>query len=122
MPILEVEIVGPVSDATRRDLARRIADAAGIALESRPGGTWVRVRFVPEADYAENDGGPEAGVWPVFLSVLLADPPTGAARAAQVRLLTAAIAGACARPPENVHVLYEPPARGRIAFGGKLVE
>ena len=31
-----------------------------------------------------------------------------------------AIAEACSRPVEDVHILFEPPAAGRIAFGGKL--
>jgi hypothetical protein len=78
------------------------------------------VRFVSADDYAENAGGPPAGAQPVLVSVLLADPPQGTDLAAQAARLTQAIARVCRRPPENVHVLYEPPARGRIAFGGKL--
>jgi hypothetical protein len=27
----------------------------------------------------------------------------------------------CERPPENVHLFYRAAARGRVAFGGKLV-
>ena len=42
------------------------------------------------------------------------------ALAAGVRRLTGAIAAACGRPEENVHLVYEPPAKGRIAFGGEL--
>jgi len=122
VPILEVEIVGEVGNAVHHDLARRIAEAAGAALTSRPGRTWVVVRHLPESSYAENGGGPPAGVLPVFVRLLLADPPAGLARSAQAAALTAAIAEACSRAPENVHVLYETAARGRIAFGGKLID
>ena len=44
------------------------------------------------------------------------------ALAEEVRTLTHAVARAVARPPEHVHVLSEPAAAGRIAFGGALVE
>lgn len=39
--------------------------------------------------------------------------------AARARSLTEAVASACDRPSQGVHVIYEPPARGRIAFGGQ---
>jgi len=111
MPILDVELVGePPADG---DLARRLADAAGVVLKTPPGKTWVRLRFL--SDYAENGGGPPAGIRPVFVSVLTADASKDSAEA-----LATAIAEACGRSAENVHILYEPPARGRIAFGGKL--
>lgn len=119
MPILDVDFVGPLADSVRRSLARRIADAAGAALGSAPRSTWVRVRFVAEHEYAENDGG-EPGVWPVIVNVLEADPPEGEALAVEVRRLTDAIAAACGRPAENVHLVYAPPGRGRVAFGGRL--
>jgi phenylpyruvate tautomerase PptA (4-oxalocrotonate tautomerase family) len=120
MPILDVQVVGPISPRFARGLARRIADAAGTAFETPPGRTWVRVRRVARADYAENGGPLPRGVLPVFVGVLLARPPRGRARAAQVARLTAAIARACGRPPEHVHLLYAAPALGRIAFGGSL--
>ncbi|MND08911.1 hypothetical protein D3C83_318630 [compost metagenome] len=54
------------------------------------------------------------------MSVLEADPPQGDDLAAQALRLTEAIAAACNRPAANVHLVYEPPARGRVAFGGTL--
>lgn len=117
MPILQVEVVGEVAE--RATLAQRLANAAADALETRPGGAWVRLRDTPAADYAEN--GPTPSALPVFVSLLLGDPPKGEARAAQAKALAAAIATATARPPERVHILYEPPAQGRIAFGGDLL-
>ncbi len=38
----------------------------------------------------------------------------------EVRRLTDAIAAACGRPAENVHLVYAPAGRGRVAFGGRL--
>ncbi|MCC7536526.1 MAG: hypothetical protein IT379_09955, partial [Deltaproteobacteria bacterium] len=76
---------------------------------------------IPRALYAENAGGPEPGVMPVFVRVLARDVPEGDALGAQVRDLTRAVALVCGRPEANVHVLYEPSATGRLAFGGKLV-
>ena len=40
----------------------------------------------------------------------------------QLARLTAAVAKVTGVPGENVHVLVEPAARGRIAFGGQLVD
>jgi len=118
MPILDVQVVGDVAESIRAQLARRIADAAADVLNSRPQGTWVKVQVLPERDYAENAGGPEPGVRPVFVAVQLREPPAGLALQAQVTALTAAIAEACGRPPENVHLQYHPPAPGRVFFGG----
>jgi hypothetical protein len=36
--------------------------------------------------------------------------------------LTEGVASLCGRSPENVHLLYEADAQGRIAFGGRLRE
>lgn len=119
MPILEVDWIGPIADSVRRSLARRIADAAGTVLGTPPRSTWVRMRFVSEDEYAENEGA-EPGVWPVLVHVLEAEPPEGEALATEARRLTEAIAAACGRPPGNVHLVYAPPGRGRVSFGGRL--
>jgi hypothetical protein len=119
VPILDVQLIGPVPDAARAGLSQRLADAAGMALASRPQGTWVTVRIVDGDDYAENGGAP-AGAAPVLVRVLQYAPPRGEALAAEVGRLTRAVAEACGRAAENVHLVYEPPAQGRIAFGGEL--
>lgn len=119
MPILDVEVVGPMLAHVRRDLAQRIADGAGRAFESGPQQTWVKVHFVDEERYAENGGPPDEAL-PVFVTIVAAEVPADAALAAQVSLVTTAIAQACHRPPESVHLLYAPPAAGRISFGGRL--
>ncbi len=122
MPIFDVQLIGPVPGDVRTGLARRIADASGEALGSPPQRAWVRLRILSAEDYAENAGGPPPGVHPVLVSVLQASPSQGAALAEEAARLTRAIAGACRRPAENVHLIYEPPAKGRISFGGSLLE
>ena len=116
MPILDVEIVGSVPNEER--LAQRLADAAGRALDSRPEGTWVKVHRIDSDSYAENAGTGEFS--PVFISLILASPPQGATLKSQMAALTEAVALTLGRPAENVHILLQPPARGRISFGGKL--
>jgi phenylpyruvate tautomerase PptA (4-oxalocrotonate tautomerase family) len=120
MPILDVEVVGELPDRVGQGLAPRIADAASRVLDSPPQSTWVKIRFLPADHYAENEGGPPAGTEPVLVSVLQADPPRGDDLAALAERLTAAIAGACERSVDGVHLIFEPPAAGRVAFGGRL--
>lgn len=122
MPILEVELVGPLRETAREGLAARIADRAAEVFGAEPGTCWVALREIPREDYAECGGGPPAGVSPVIVRVLQARVAAGAALAAEVEALTRAIAGACGRPAENVHLIYEPPGAGRVAFGGGLLE
>ena len=120
MPILFIEVVLREGESLDPGLAALIADRAGVVFESPPGHTWVRARAVAACEYAENGGGPDAEVHPVFVSVLkahLADPVRRAAEAAR---LAEAVSEATGRPKENVHVIFEPAASGRIAFGGCL--
>jgi phenylpyruvate tautomerase PptA (4-oxalocrotonate tautomerase family) len=121
MPILDIRLIGPVPNEIRPGLAQRLAEAAGVALASRPKGTWVTLHLLDAEAYAENAGGPPAGAQPVLVSVLQAEPPQGQALAEQAARLAQAIAEACGRPVENVHLIFEPPARGRVAFGGRLL-
>jgi phenylpyruvate tautomerase PptA (4-oxalocrotonate tautomerase family) len=122
MPILEVQLIGPVAEDIRQGLADRIANAVAEVLGSRPQGTWVMLQFIAADAYAENAGGAPSGVQPVIVSVLLAEPPQGAALAKQAARLTQVVAEACGRPAENVHLIFLPPGKGRVAFGGRLVE
>lgn len=121
MPIVDVEVVGSDAAQPRRGAASALADAVGEVLGTPPGRTWVRLRTLGSEGYAENGGGPPAGVRPVFVTVLKATLPEPEAMAAECAQLAAAVGRVCARPTENVHVLYLPAAAGRIAFGGKLV-
>lgn len=101
-------------------LAARLAETAGQIIDGAPGSTWVRLRTLSPQLYAENGSPQPAGWRAVFVRVLKAQCPTGAALESEVLALTDGVARVCGRPPENVHIIYEPDARGRIAFGGHL--
>ena len=118
MPILDIEVV--TSGTLDGSLASRLADMAGQIFGSPPASTWVRLRTLPEHLYAENNTSQPDGWRSVFVTVRKAVCPTGAALEAEVRALAEGVARVCERPMESVHILYEPDARGRIAFGGSL--
>jgi len=120
MPILDVEIVLRPDERITGDLAADIAERAGAIFGSAPQQTWVKLRLLAREQYAENGGGPPAGVYPLFVSVLKAHMPAPELLQAEVVPLAAAIAAACARPIEHIHIVYLPSAAGRVAFGGVL--
>jgi hypothetical protein len=122
MPLLEVEIVLSPGEVLSADLARSIAEEAGGIFASPPGHTWVRLRSLQAHAYAENGGGPPAGVYPVFVNVLKSVLPRGEALQAEVDALTGVVARLCGRSAQNVHIIYLPEAAGRVAFGGRLVQ
>jgi phenylpyruvate tautomerase PptA (4-oxalocrotonate tautomerase family) len=104
-------------EALPEGLASTLADALGEVFGSEPGRTWVRVRTLPDSHYAENlSEAPR----PVFVTLLLGAPPTGELLTLQVRQVAEAVARTCRVPTDTVHVLLEPAARGRMAFGGQL--
>jgi phenylpyruvate tautomerase PptA (4-oxalocrotonate tautomerase family) len=119
MPILTVEIVHDPGTVLAPDLAQRLADEAGRALGSAPGTTWVLVNAVQSTLYAESGGG--HAYRPIFVRVLKRALPEEPERAEEVAALTRAVADVCQRVREQVHVIYEPPALGRVAFGGAIV-
>ncbi|MGH7681408.1 MAG: tautomerase family protein [Candidatus Eiseniibacteriota bacterium] len=124
MPILEVELVGEVASETRRGLAERIAQSVAAVLNAETGSVWVRLRFTPASDYGEN--GPPAGhpdpTHPVFVTINRRALPPASILKQEARLLAAVVAGACHRVKADVHIIYEPPGKGRVAFGGSLID
>lgn len=118
MPILNIEIIREVREDIKPGLTSRLAEITGEVLQSRPQGTWVKLHYLPQENYSEK-GGLEAGL-PVIVSLIQANPPTGQDLEEQVSRLTESIARTVGHPPENIHILIEPPAVGRIAFGGTL--
>ena len=122
MPILDIEVVTEAGQGSSSGLAARLADAAAAVFKTPPGRTWVRLRSLPSSDYAEDAGGPPAGVRPVFVRVLKATLPASDVTAREAAALASALAGVLGWPVENVHILYEPPALGRLAFGGRLLD
>lgn len=121
MPILDVEIVVAGGVGWEDNLATQLADAAGKIFNSPTGQTWVRLHRVARADYAENGGGPPDNVRPVFVTVLKAEVPPPEKLKVEARALAEAVGRVCQRPTENVHILYLPGARDRIAFGGEFL-
>ena len=122
MPVLEVTIVGSGPALNQKDRASRIAEASGAVFRSGPGSTWVVLREHPAEGYAENSGGTGDSYAPVFVRVLKKSVPAGPELKAEVEALTRAVAEVCGRDPGQVHVIYEPAAAGRVAFGGRLVD
>jgi hypothetical protein len=122
MPIVDIEFIASPRDAIGEVSAQAWADTLGRALSTPPGRTWVRVRRLDAAAYAENDAPIAADAGPVFVHVLLARWPDEPAWSEQMRAITAAVAALSGRPAERVHVQILPPAAGRQAFGGQWVK
>ena len=119
MPVLEVEMVGEILAPLRHGLAQRLVDAAGQVFESAPQQTWLKLRFMDAQDYAEN-AGPAPMPLPVFVRVMLRSSIELEERRRLARDLAHAFAELCARPVTRVHILFDDPGQGRVAFGGKL--
>ena len=120
MPILDIQIVARPGEKVSDELAQSIATELGSVLRVRSGGLWVRVHVIPPGQYAENAAG-EAPA-PVFANWLESDRPVGDTLTQRIAAITKSVARLTGRPAEHVHVLFEPAARGRVAFGGELLE
>jgi phenylpyruvate tautomerase PptA (4-oxalocrotonate tautomerase family) len=121
MPILDIEIVLRDGESLPPNLASKLAEAAAQVFRTPPGRTWVRLKPLLPENYAEDGGGPPDGIRPVFVSVLKAERPEAVELEIEIAGLTGAVARICDRSRANVHVFYEPDAKGRVAFGGKIV-
>jgi hypothetical protein len=121
MPLIEIEIIGslnvPVSG-----LARKLADELGMLFGSAVGESWVRLRFLPKENYAENGADIPVGAQAIFVQVTKRQLPGPEILAQEARRISKVVAADCGRSADQVHVIYEAPGAGRIAFGGKLVE
>jgi hypothetical protein len=122
MPIVDIEFVASPEDPIGEVSAQAWADTLACVFATPPGRTWVRVRRLDPAAYAENDAPIAADAGPLFVQVLLARWPDEPAWSAQMSAITAAVAGLSGRPADRVHVQYLPPAAGRQAFGGQWVK
>jgi phenylpyruvate tautomerase PptA (4-oxalocrotonate tautomerase family) len=118
MPIIDIEFVQERPGPIETTLARKFADALGDVFEAKPGKIWVRLRELSYGAYAEN--GVAKPPKPVFVTVLASSPPEGKEIEARLAAIAEVVAKLCKRPLENVHVHFEPAAKGRIAFGGKI--
>lgn len=122
MPVVRIEYVrDDDGSATRETLAQELADAIGRVLGAADGTVWLRLRALERSGYAENGGGGTA-FSPVFVDILLRDFEREPETDARAAVLAREIGGLLGRPAENVHLLYDSPAWGRIAFGGVFAD
>ena len=119
MPTLDIDLVGDGAPPPG-GLARQLADAASHVFGSEPNATWVRLRSLSPAEYAEN-GDDYLDAHPVLVTIIKADLATPDELATEAVALATAIAEVTGRAVEHVHIIYEPPGRGRVAFGGELL-
>ena len=122
MPIVDVQAVVANSAELPENAATAIAEALAELFKASPGKVWVRLGVLPEAMYAENGASTSAQQFPVFVRVLHADLPATEVLAAESVSIARVLAACLGRNPENIHIEYAPPGRGRVAFGGKLVQ
>ena len=124
MPIVDIEVVTGMAEpeAVDRETLQLLADELGSIFGSDPGETWVRLRSMDQDAYAENLAGNESNVRPVFVQILRAELPDRAALRREMAGIVEIVARMLNRRRENVHVLYAPDAKGRIGFGGTLLE
>jgi phenylpyruvate tautomerase PptA (4-oxalocrotonate tautomerase family) len=122
MPIVDVTIVIGRDESVGADLAQSLANTIGRALKSPPAQTWVRLHVLPQERYAENGTSLNATALPVFLVVLTRELPEHSQLVEANAALTHAVSEATGRASDRVHIEYAPSARGRVSFGGTLVE
>lgn len=119
MPIVDIELVTSDPEAGRGQL-QALVDELGNLFGSEPGGTWVKVRSMDPAAYAENKPDANARHLPTFVNVLRHELPDAEKRRREMAGVAEIVARTLHLQRENVHVLYAPPAQGRIGFGGEL--
>jgi phenylpyruvate tautomerase PptA (4-oxalocrotonate tautomerase family) len=122
MPIVDIEIVGDVTESRAAECAQALADEAARVFASPPASTWVRVHALARECYAENGVAVPPSDMPVFVTVLKRQLPERTELMREMTALTQGIARIVGRSPGRVHVEYAAAAAGRMAFGGTLVE
>jgi len=121
VPIVDVEMVCPAAESAQLPNLDALASALGHAFGTPPGRTWVRMRTLDASRYAENDAPVAQGELPMFVTVMHAHPPSGAALQTEVTAITQTVAAWAGRELTQVHVTYAPPGAGRQSFGGQPV-
>ena len=119
MPIVEIEVVLKPNEIIQGITVEELADQLGEIFNSPKGTTWIKIRALERDHYSENGGTPD-GVFPVFVSILKSMFPGRDEMQKEVEMITGAVAQTYRRPSENVHIIYLPEGKGRVAFGGKL--
>ena len=126
MPIVTIETLSDEPSSAGDSLPdpeqlQRLADVLGELFGSGPSGTWVRARQQQRAFYAENLVEVDQAMRPVIVEILKSQLGTEQERAAEAEAVCMLVAEILDRNTDNVHIIFQPEARGRIAFGGKLV-
>ena len=119
MPIVDVEIV---DDVPVDGLADALADGLGELFDSPPATTWVKVRTLDRSRYSENGGPVSAATKPTFVNILKRTLPGEEGLRDEAARVAEIVSRITNRPRGSVHVVYDAPALGRVAFGGTLVE
>ena len=123
MPIVDIQVVAgtvPDPEVSGKEKLQTLTDALGSLFGGDPGSIWVRLRSIDQDSYAENHMAQGAWPAPTFVSVLRMELPEPDALRREMIEVAEIVARSLGRPLENVHVIYEPSARGRIGFGGTL--
>jgi phenylpyruvate tautomerase PptA (4-oxalocrotonate tautomerase family) len=122
MPVIDIVLVAEQRSTSPAGFAQALADGLGRALGASPGQVWTRLRLLASDCYAENEVVQESADLPVFVTVLRRALPEGPALLAEIAAVTRTVAEVTGRSAAQVHVEYAPAGRGRLAFGGQLVE
>ncbi len=117
MPIITVELVDDEEPSPA--LATELAAAIGPVLGAPDGETWVRLHLLPPARYGES-GDADPTIRPAFVTIIAYRKPDDLATVAPA--LAGAVGAVLDRPPQSVHVIFEPDGAGRVAFGGRPVD
>ncbi len=121
MPIVHLEIITETKESVPvPEVLQALADQLGELLGSPAGGTWVKAVAIPRDAYAENGGELPGDVRPVFAYITRHGLPEASRLAEEAREVAELLSRVLERPADNMHVIYEPPGRGRVAFGGQF--
>ena len=122
MPIIRLKlIIQNNAERLGKDTLQTLADELGEYFDSEPSGTWVEVEYLPVEQYAENRFELRGAMKTTLVYVLKHDLPTEEEVAREAMDLARIVSKRLQRPRRNTHIFYEPPGKGRIAFGGRLV-
>ncbi len=122
MPIVTIECVhAEEPKAHNETIVQNLANELGKAFGSKPGSTWVRLRYLDRAAYAENETSLSPETEPTFVNVLVRSLPNETEIQRLASDIARVTAHALDRPLDNTHVIFEPEGFGRVAFGGNLV-
>jgi len=120
MPIVTIQLVQEEASDISAHIVQSLADRLGRIFGTTAGETWVRVTHLARSQYAENDVTVGLNVQSTFVEVLKENLPDEESMATEAKRIAVIVSGKLSRPLDNTHVLYLPPAAGRIAFGGEL--